>query len=100
MPASEPLRLDPERSNFIALFGRKGSGKSVLARLFWDSWPYDRLVIDHTGDVGVRDGEQTRTVRDLPDTWPTDPEGRRVSLRWVPNPSAPTYEDDLDRGVA
>ena len=97
MAASEPLQLDPSRSNFIALFGRKGSGKSTLARLFWDSWPYDRFVVDHTGDVGP--AEDVRTVREIPDRWPTPPEGGRVSLRWVPDPSSATYEDDLDRAV-
>lgn len=94
----DPLELDPRRSNFVTIIGRKGSGKSELARAFWESYPFDRLCIDPTGDFNPG-GEVERLSEPLPARFPTDPEGRRVSLRLVPDPGSPTYGDELDRAV-
>ncbi|MGI8685118.1 MAG: hypothetical protein ACR2MO_08550 [Acidimicrobiales bacterium] len=91
-------RIDPGQSNFIAIFGRKGSGKSVLAHRLWDTWPYDRLVIDPTGDVEV-DEDTTALTTPLPTRWPRRADSKRVSLRLVPNRLDPSYRDDLDRAV-
>lgn len=95
---ARPVRaqLDPAQSNFITILGRKGSGKSELATRLWHGYPYDQLVIDPTGDCRV--GLETRDVTaPLPTRFPVDLEGRRVSLRFVPDPGSPTYADDLDR---
>lgn len=94
-----PLELDPRRSNFVTIVGRKGSGKSELARRFWTSYPFDRLCIDPTGDIDP--GEDVHPlVAPLPARFPVDAQGERVSLRMVPDPGSPTYADDLDRAVA
>jgi hypothetical protein len=69
-----------------------------LCRRFWDSWPYDRLVIDPTGDAV--DGSDTEPLTEpLPARWPIGVDERRVSLRFKADPGSPTYEDDLDRAV-
>jgi len=91
-------RLDPSRSYFIDVLGKKGYGKSALARWIFDSYPYDRLVIDTTGDVAP--GEDWRTVRgEIPERWPVNFDGKRITLRYVPDPTSPHYRDDLDRAV-
>jgi hypothetical protein len=59
--ASEPsLVLDPDAGAFVSIFGRKGSGKSELAKSYFRAYPYDRLVIDSNGDV---DPDSTFTIR-------------------------------------
>ncbi len=95
-------RIDPRKPHQIVICGRRGQGKSELAYRFWETWPYDRLVIDVTGDVGrVHPEEHTHDLVDpLPARWPggaTNDE--RVSLRYVPDPGSPTYRDDMDRAV-
>lgn len=92
------LELDPTRSNFTSIFGRKGSGKSAYAQVLWNSWPYDRIVVDPTGDV-VLDDDTVELAQPLPAHFPVDPEGRRVSLRFKPDRLDPTYLDELDRAV-
>lgn len=97
------MKLDPKRPVHVAVIGKKGSGKSVLAKLFWSTWPGDRLVIDVTGDVGAEEG--TRTIDELPTRWPQQrAEGgmgrkERTSLRYVPDPGSATYLDDMDRAL-
>jgi hypothetical protein len=98
------LELDPTRSNFVTLVGKKGSGKSQLARMFWLSYPFDRLVIDPTGDVDAGDPDTHELRPPLPARWPTpevDERGRRKrqTLRFMPDPGEPTYVDDMDRAV-
>lgn len=98
------LELDPRRSHFITIVGRKGSGKSLLARMFWLSYPYDRLVIDPTGDVDPGDPETQLLTSPLPARWPApqldeDAKPKRTSLRFVPDMGAPTHIDDMDRAV-
>lgn len=91
-------QLDPSKSNFVTIVGKKGSGKSELATRLWHGYPYDQLCIDPTGDCRVDD--LTRQIHTpLPARFPVDAEGKRVSLRFVPDPGSPTYEDDLDRAV-
>ncbi len=91
-------QLDPGRPTTVFITGKKGEGKSELARLLWDTWPYDRLVIDPTGDVDTGPGTQNLSVP-LPLRFPVSAEGSRVSLRFRADPGSPTYEDDLDRAV-
>ena len=56
----------------IVVVGRKGQGKSELAWLLWDSWPYDRVVIDVTGDVGTVHPDPQTVDLDVPppSRWP------------------------------
>jgi len=42
---------DPRRSLYVFCSGKKGSGKSYVCRAWFDSYPYDRLVIDPTHDL-------------------------------------------------
>jgi Mg-chelatase subunit ChlI len=98
------LELDPRHSHFITIVGRKGSGKSLLARAFWLSYPYDRLVIDPTGDVDPGDPDAKPLVSPMPAKWPApelDAEGRpkRQTYRFVPDMGSPTAIDDMDRAV-
>jgi len=44
------LSIDPDSGVYIASFGPKGTGKSELATRLFGSYPYNGLVIDHTGD--------------------------------------------------
>ncbi len=89
------LELDPSRANHVFITGRKGTGKSELARLFWDSYPYDRLVIDPTHDVDAGDDAEPVTAP-LPTSWPTKVNGRRSTLLYRPDQGADTYVDDMD----
>lgn len=103
------MRLDARRANFVTSLGRKGSGKSVLCGVYFRSFPGDRMVIDPTGDALPRrtlpeDVDPRREVLrvyrgDPPDTWPHDPEGRRVTVRFVPDPARSTFVEDMDRAV-
>lgn len=94
------LQLDPGRANHVFCCGRKGSGKSELARLFWVSYPYDRLVVDPTGDVDA--GPDAKDLElPLPTRWPAKlaRPNERQTLRFVPDPGAATHVDDMDRAV-
>lgn len=96
--------LDPDTPLIISIWGRKRSGKSVLASRLWRTYPYDRLCIDPAGDadVGPADGPDPVQLLegDLPRRFPVDElDGRRRSFRYVGDVGSPTYEDDLDRAV-
>jgi hypothetical protein len=96
------MELDPHKPWFVSAWGKKGSGKSYLNRLLFDSYPYDRLCIDVNGNADPADSE--KLTGDLPRKFP---EGvARVgekrparSLHYRAHPGAPTYRDDLDRAV-
>lgn len=98
-------RIDPHKSAFIDVFGRKGSGKSVLARHIFTSYPKDRLVVDITGDEHLEHVPNVKTIRDpLPGSWPVDfnvlgPSKVRQTLRYVPDAGLPTYRENLDAAV-
>jgi hypothetical protein len=93
--------IDGRKATQIAIFGRKGSGKSVLARRFWDSYPYDRLVIDPTGDVDTGDPKSKNLTVPLPSRWPGALEpNERTTLRFAADPGSDTYRDDLDAAAA
>lgn len=93
-------RFDPGRSTFISVFGKKGEGKSVLARRFWDTWPRDGLCIDVTGDALKPEDVRASFRGDVPDLWPQPRrDGEPVKIRYVPDPGSATHLDDLDRAV-
>lgn len=89
---------------FVCCVGRKGTGKSELAHVLWESWPGDRVVIDVTADVGkVHPDPHTHDLDPPPpSTWPgylREGDEDRLSLRYVPDHAAPDYREDMDRVV-
>ncbi len=99
-------QLDPGRPVHIACVGKKGTGKSELAGVTFDSYPHDRMVIDVTGDVGpIPVGDPDRETyhewhgADVPARWRRDLQGRRQTVRYVPDPASPSYRADLDRAM-
>lgn len=84
------MAIDPAKGGQIFISGKKGFGKSVLARRLFDSYPYDRLVLDVTGDLTDdfrRDGLEVKklTPDALPLRFPKDPEGGRVTCVLAPD---------------
>ncbi len=70
------LEVDPDRSNIILCIGTKGSGKSEAARLVFDQYPYDRVMIDITGDARPDDPATIALTQPFPAQMPEpDPEG-------------------------
>lgn len=92
-------QIDPSKATHVTIVGKKGSGKSVLAQRFWDSYPYDRIVIDPTGDVDPRDPKAEPLTVPLPHRWPAKFDGKRSTLRFVPDMGQASYVDDMDAAV-
>ena len=69
-PESAGLVLDPDQGAYVAIFGRKGSGKSELAKSYFRAYPYDRIVFDSNDEI---DPEGTYTLDVGPGLfeWPT-----------------------------
>lgn len=96
--------LDPAVGIIACCFGKKRSGKSVMGRLLFDSYPHDRVVIAVNADDGPfaderRDVFPIRgTVDTLPPRWPEElrRDGRRMTLRYDPDPGSPTFLEDQD----
>ena len=103
--------LEPSAAAIIGCFGRKGSGKSIMAMVFLRAWPYDAVVIDVAGDDGPvphKLGEGTHDIIDvrgpvdeLPRKWPEQlrHEGRPMILRYLPDAGSPTELEDMDAMV-
>jgi hypothetical protein len=97
--------FDPDRGVYTFATGKKGSGKSHLTRRLWDSYPYDRLVIDPTGSVrqdlreqGVRFVDLGRDTLPLRFPAPMN-EGERVTAVYVPDMGADDAVDQMDRAL-
>lgn len=117
--AAEPKKLesgrpDPRRSYFHLITGIKGSGKTEYAWYVFDSYPFDRLVLDVTHDVtellNTRGVPHRQITAPIPGAWPEwmrDPEHDRtpamphgrLTLVFKPDMGAPEARDDLDRCV-
>jgi len=104
--ASVPTRFDPRLGAFVFATGKKGSGKSVLCRTYFDDYPFSKLVIDPTGDVTrnlLQDGVEVTVL--TPDALPLrfpkhlDDERRPVTAVFVPDMGLPTAVDDMDRAL-
>jgi hypothetical protein len=94
-----PPQLDPERSNIILIVGRKGSGKSVHARAIYDTYPYDKLVVDPSGDA--QPGDDAEEIRPpFPKTLKPADNGKPRNIHARVDPRSDTYRDDMDRAVA
>lgn len=105
-------QLEPSAAAIVAIFGRKGSGKSILASSFGRAWPYDMVVIDVAGDDGPdprpRDRPGTHDVHvitgpvdELPSAWPEHLRDRRrpMILTYRPDAGSPTEAEDMDHMV-
>ena len=91
--------LDPSRCVHIVCVGKKGSGKSVMARVIFDSWPGDQLVVDVNGDM--HPGEHWELLHEVPARWPEHlrRDDRAMTLRYVPDAASKTFQEDMDAAV-
>ena len=96
-------QLDPSRGIIVTCLGKKRSGKSKMALLVFESYPYDRVVIDFNGTDGPhRDVIDLHgTVDELPTKWPEDLRtgDERMTLRYHPDAGSPTILEDVDAVV-
>lgn len=94
------LSIDPDGAPYWqAMWGPKLRGKSYFARLYFASWPYDRVVIDPTRDFDP-EGSMTRMWTGPYTSFPEPEDGEtRVSLRLVPNRRHPDWRDELERAL-
>ena len=100
-------QLDPSKGRILSCFGKKGSGKSVMALLIFHSYPWDRLVISaNRDDPPFPDPEHdvfemSGPVDELPDKWPESMrnEGRRMTLIYSVDPGSPTAIEDADHMI-
>jgi len=97
---------DPRKALFIFASGKKGSGKSYLCRAWWDSYPFDKLVIDPTHDIRrdlQREGQEFITLDPdaLPVRFPASHDDRQsyVTAVLCPDMGSPTAADQMDRAV-
>lgn len=102
--------IDPDKGAHVLIVGRRGSGKSYLARRLFDTYPYDSLVLDITGDLWrdfVADGTKddpdlvlTRLTAPMPARLPEpDDEGRRQIFVLGPDMGDAGALDDVDRCI-
>lgn len=105
---SDSASPDPAKSHYTYLAGRKGSGKSEYAFRMFASYPYDRLVIDPTHDVGPVLTERgipwQNITLPVPGSWPEwmrdpDVENGRLTIVFQPDMGAPESFDDMDRAL-
>lgn len=103
--------FDPDRGEFLFVSGRKGSGKSVLARRFFEAYPYNKLVIDPTGDVSKSFAESgvpyVRLTEPMPTRFPRAADTSfmdaqqdgPVTAVYVPDMGSAEAEDEMDRAL-
>jgi len=100
---AEPPPPDPDKGLFVFSAGRKGSGKSVVCRWWFDGYPYDRVVIDVTHDLTAdlrRDGVEFDELRgglDLPARLPAHRLGHPRTYVYRPDMGSKTAGDEMDR---
>lgn len=102
--AAAALEIDPDRSNIVLCVGTKGSGKSEAGRLMFDQWPYDRLVVDVTGDARPDDPATIVAVAPFGSQMPepdakADPPQQRVTVWARVDPRSDSYADDQDAAL-
>jgi hypothetical protein len=102
--AESPLmHIDPEKPTIVSAWGRKGSGKSVLNRELFRSWPFDRLVIDVNGNADPGPDAE-RLTAPLPTRFPDGAglvgERRKARSLWFrAHPGDKAYREQLDQAV-
>jgi hypothetical protein len=107
---SDGAMIDPDKGAHVIAVGRRGSGKSHLARQLFNTYPYDSLVLDITGDLwrdltadGTTEDPDLKVVKlttPLPVRLPeADEDGRRQIFVFSPDMGAPDALDDVDRAI-
>ena len=97
--------LDPDKSVYMAALGKKGSGKSKLARVIFDSYPYDKAILDVNGTdrpEQLNDPESGYIeIHVVPDEWPEDEriEGKPLVLYYSPDAGSETFLEDQDKFI-
>lgn len=91
--------LDPDKPSIILCVGRKHSGKSVMARAIYRSYPYNKLCVDTNGDADPGPDAQLVTSP-APTRMPVRDDAGPVNLHYRANPLAHDYRDELDRVIA
>lgn len=93
--------IDPAENQIITFVGRKGSGKSAAAREHFRHWPgVDRLIIDINGDADPGDDLDTQTLHGpLVELPPRRDERVPEVYRWIADPKAPTFSEDIDKAI-
>lgn len=92
--------LDTSTNQIILCVGKKGTGKTFLARLLYRGWPnVDKICVDINGNADP--GETSTLITGEP---PNKMPARRekdepVNLHWVADPSSATYREQLDRVI-
>jgi hypothetical protein len=96
-------QLDPYKPAQIAVFGRKGSGKTELAFRIFDTYPFDRVAIDPNGDLKMPE-DTVDLELPIPSRWPGEKvaqaqgdKAKRQTLYFMPDFHEATYRDDMDR---
>jgi hypothetical protein len=92
---------NPDEGFYVFATGKKGSGKSHASRQIWDSYPYDRLVIDPTGDVQAdlrREGVPFTEWKtgELPKRFPKGEHGQPVTVVFSPDAGSESLARDMD----
>jgi hypothetical protein len=98
---------DPGESLYVFLSGKKNTGKSHVARRWFDTYPFSRLVIDITHDLrddfrrdGVKFTELDLDVLPGRLPGPADPDDREPQTFLVcPDMGSATWWDDVDRAI-
>lgn len=103
--------IDPNVGVVMTFLGKKRSGKSKMALLWFESYPYDRVVIDINGTDGPHHAsgpydqlvELHGTADTLPQKFPEhlrehaeDGTPKRMTLRYHPDMGSPTFLEDVD----
>lgn len=93
--------VDPSKNQIMLFVGRKGSGKSAAAREHFRDWPgADRLVIDVNGDADPGDDLQALTLHGpLVQLPPRTDERVPAVFRWIADPQAATFAEDIDKAI-
>lgn len=99
------IDLDPRKPWFVSAWGKKGSGKSVINREIFRSYPGDKIAIDINGNADPGEDAEKITRDQLGGKFPapadTVGERRRARTLWFrAHPGAATFREDLDRAVA
>ncbi len=86
---------------FLGYLGKKRTGKSKLARLTFDSYPFDKVIIDINGTDKPAPGtynELHGTIEELPIRWPEHlrRDNRPLTLYYQPDAGSKTVLEDQD----
>lgn len=97
--------LDPDKSVFISLFGKKGSGKSKLARVVFLSYPYDKAILDVNGTDKPEELDDPESgyvqIQTVPEEWPDSLriEGKPLVLYYSPDAGSDDFEENQDKFI-